>query len=619
MAHRVEYNERGTRARIIVDLDGASLDADANPIGSEWQTLKNVLTNLPGVLQKRGAIVNAGANSTDIVSNSTGVLAFYDGPPRAAAALRPYLGTELATASSVAGTAQASSSGGYFSFGVLAYPVSKAPTVDEWLILSGRDAGNATYPNRPTRTTICAGSNQAPYTTGTVTVASGSAAVTGSGTTFTSAMEGATLEVTGDTYLYAYYRVRRVVSATVLYLDRPFAGSNPGAGRSYTIRGTISILFAVTANPFGAAGQDQCFKLACGAWGRLVVASTREAGPTGTVGNDTPEYPSRIRWSGAIGSDDGVSGASGFYAWDSNGYVDLSAKYGEILALVPSRDSVLAFQSSGLTVIHGDPVYDGTGSLDISETHPGVAINGGFAFESTPEGVFFFDKNVGACVYDGTRVVRLGDARVTRTMLPYGITAVGYYDGKVLFSGTTTPGIFVFDTATAQWSLQVPPAIVSCLIAGRVENDEDVVGLGGGTQVVNLANMFDAPGVAATDWDSSAFVVDIKTGKIGDAVAKLRPERAFITYRLTDLSTTNPYLSATITTGLPDTSDSQHTYTNGATELIETTDVETRELQINLDRDPMAQIRLLQSNAAGKLEIYSIVIDCAVEGEGFSS
>lgn len=617
--HRVEYSKSGDRARVIIDLDGASLDSDANAIGSQWQTLKNVLTGTTGVLQKRGAIVNAGANSTDI-NDASGKLAFYDGQLWSGNTFRPYVGVCL-DGSTIEMYAQnaGSSRASIVSSAAYGLPVSKSPSVAGWIVLAGREAANSTYPNRAAKVFLFGGSaTSSGHTSGSVTVAAGSASVTGSGTSWTSSMEGMSFIVDTDTYAAAPYQVRKVLSSTSLILDRPYAGSATGAGLAHTM--AMAVTYAVAAaSPFGTANSDARFKLAASCWGRLVVASTREPGDAAAVSDSTQEFKSRIRWSGVVDSDDGAGGATGMFAWDANGHVDLAAKYGEVLALVPARDSVLAFQESGLTVIHGAPVFDGAGSIDISETHPGVAINGGFAFESTPEGVFFFDKNVGPCVYDGTRVVRLGDKRVTRTMLPYGITAVGYYDGKVLFSGTTTAGIFVFDTATGQWSLQIPPAVVSCLIAGRVENDEDVVGLGAGVQVVNLANMFDAPGVSAADWDSTAFVVDVKTGKIGDPVAQLRPERAYVSYRLTDLSTTNPYVTATVTAGLPDTSDSQHAHSSAATELVETTDVETKILELNLARDPMVQLRMLQSNAAGKLELYSVIVECCVEGEGPSS
>lgn len=618
MAHRIDSLGEG-RARVTIDLNGASLDADALPIGASWVTLTNMLSDLPGVLRKRGAITDAGGNTTDI-NDASGALAFYDGPLRSGVTLRPYSGV-CNDAGAIEWSTQYSSSGRQSSgFGATgALPVSKLPVVNDCLLIVGREAASATYPNRAASDSlIYSGGSTTGIGAGTATMTSGSAIVTGSGTSWTSAIEGIFFSVDTDTSYRAFYIVKSVVSTTSLILDRPYAGSATGAGLA--ISGSrVRNLHAPTAGPWGVANSIVACKVAAAAWGRIAAGSTREAGATGTPGSSTPEYRSRIRWSGLIGSDDGAGAVTGMYAWHVDGYVDLASTFGEILALVPLGDALLAFQESGLTVLRGAPVYDGAGSLDASEVHRGVAINGGFAFESTPEGVFFFDKNVGPCVYDGQRVQRIGDKRVTRTMIPYGITACGYYDGKVVFSGTTTKGLFVFDTATGQWTFHDPGAAIHCLIAGRVEQNEDLVGLGSGTQVVNVTNMFDAPGVAASDWDGTSIIADIKTGKLGDAITHLRPERMYVTYRLTDLTTTNPYLTTTTTTGLPDTSATNYTYSNAATELIETTDVETKVLELNLQADPMMQLRVLQVNGAGKLEIFSVVIDCTVEGEGASN
>lgn len=626
MAHRIDYSGNGTRARVQIDLNGASLDSDANPIGSQWQTLQNVLTHLPGVLQKRGAIVDAGGNSTDI-NDTVGALAFYDGP-ETGGTYRAYVGvcadganTEIFLQTEATSRFEAISGSGL-------YPtmLSKLPTVANNLIICG--AGGVADPaDVPGLALLYGGSGYTAATTyivGTATFTVGSTTVTGSGTTWTAAMEGMYCKNDADSAsrVSSWYRIAKRISNTEVQLDRPYNGDSAGAGKSYTFQNVVTHNLAA-ASPFGVSDNTNArYRFAAGAWNRLLVAGTQEGGVASSGGTSAPRYLTRLRWGATLGSDEGPNDAAAgtVYGFDPNGFIDLFDRFGEIVAApVPWRDAVLVFQQSGVTVLRGAPVYDGAGSLDASEVHPGVVINGGFAFEATSEGVFFFDKNIGPCVYDGSSVQRIGDARVTRTMMPYGITAVGYYDGKALFSGSTLPGTFVFDTRTQQWSLQTAPAYVSCLIPGRVENNEDVVGLGAGKQVVNLANMFDAPGVAATDWTGGVIGVDIKTGKIGDALTMLRPERMYVTYRLTDLSTTNPYLTATVTTGLPDTSNAEHTYANASTALAETTDVETKVLEIEMDRDPMMQLRLLQVNGAGKLEIYSVVIDCSVEGEGPSS
>ncbi len=66
----------------------------------------------------------------------------------------------------------------------------------------------------------------APYTTGTVTLTHGSTAVTGSGTTFTTAMTGRGFRATGRDEIYEF----SYVSATAATLDRPFEGTTGSTG-----------------------------------------------------------------------------------------------------------------------------------------------------------------------------------------------------------------------------------------------------------------------------------------------------------------------------------------------------------------------------------------------------
>lgn len=62
----------------------------------------------------------------------------------------------------------------------------------------------------------------APYETGTVTVTNGSATVTGSGTTFTSAMVGRKFRANGET---AYYTIKSFTSTTEVILDQAYTGT----------------------------------------------------------------------------------------------------------------------------------------------------------------------------------------------------------------------------------------------------------------------------------------------------------------------------------------------------------------------------------------------------------
>lgn len=66
----------------------------------------------------------------------------------------------------------------------------------------------------------------APYETGTVTVTNGSKTVTGSGTTFTSAMVGRKIRVSSAT---SYYRISAFVSATEITLQNAYQGDTASA------------------------------------------------------------------------------------------------------------------------------------------------------------------------------------------------------------------------------------------------------------------------------------------------------------------------------------------------------------------------------------------------------
>ena len=65
------------------------------------------------------------------------------------------------------------------------------------------------------------------YSTGTVSITSGSASVTGTTTTWTSAMDGMRFQVDGDSEVYT---VREFISTTSLTLDRPYAGTTVSGG-----------------------------------------------------------------------------------------------------------------------------------------------------------------------------------------------------------------------------------------------------------------------------------------------------------------------------------------------------------------------------------------------------
>jgi hypothetical protein len=77
----------------------------------------------------------------------------------------------------------------------------------------------------------------APYSTGTVALTNGSLTVTGTGTTWTAAMDKRTFRVDGRTELYTFY----YANATSGELDRPYEGETAAAA-TYGIQQNIYVL-----------------------------------------------------------------------------------------------------------------------------------------------------------------------------------------------------------------------------------------------------------------------------------------------------------------------------------------------------------------------------------------
>ena len=78
------------------------------------------------------------------------------------------------------------------------------------------------------------------YTTGTVTVANGSANVTGSGTTFAADMVGRVFQLTSDGEDRLWYRVKTFTSTTAIVLENVYEGSGT-SGLSYKIAEVFNV------------------------------------------------------------------------------------------------------------------------------------------------------------------------------------------------------------------------------------------------------------------------------------------------------------------------------------------------------------------------------------------
>lgn len=634
-------------ADVAVDIGNASLDSDLDPTVSQFQVLNNFVTGGPGAISKRGGILNAGGNASNasVVTKPITPIAFYDGPI-GANPLRPYIAfdwTDYPAFPQLITLNMLNSSAGLsvvpISSGLPAYPVSKIPTIDGLLVFAGTYASDSSG-YTPGYVQFMSGSaSVTQYGTGSVTMVLGSPSVVGSGTAWTAAMVGSIFIINNDSIPYQlnYYRVASVNSGTSITLDRPYNGDTAiGAGTAYSIINSVQAFGNASSGFTSTAGGLGLLAKVVASYGRrMFLASIGEF-----VGTNAPTmHKNRIRWSGTIGStnadETGYANAasSGMFNFNANGYIDLGSQYGEILAMAPMQNSLVVFQTSGMTNLVGTPLWSSATGLDPTAVFPTVAINGGFAFETTPYGVFFFDKVAGPCLFDGTKVTRIGVNRVAQSMLPYDIVAVGYYNGKVLFSGSAQAGIFVYDIDLDSWSFHTPPAPVSPIIAGRVENSESIVGVCG-KRIVNLQNLFDNPGVQVNDFDGTQIVANFQTGYIGETTNMIRPERMFVTYRCSDPGATAPYLLTTVRTGFQsiptsggfdvelfdvglfdDGDDSQRTFASASTDFTATGSIVTKEVEVvNIQRDTMMSIALTTVGNTGRVDVMAVEVDAVFEG-----
>ncbi len=614
--HRIDYSKDGASARITLDLDDATLDADLDPVSARYVTLKNVLVDKPGPVIKRGAMTKPIGNV--LTAATFGGFGVYKGPRRGGVSRDVNLGVTTGEVfyyeidGSSAGVAIGDALRSTTGFVLRPRSIRGAVMAEDQMVFAGNPVVGK-----------YGGSIMAIHSTGTATMTTGSKNVTLSTSldaTQQTNIIGAYILNTQDSVATRFcYQVVGVTSATVIVIDRNYAGSRSTLASTFEIN-PVSFLYK---NP-GVAGQytdlacEACTSLA---WKRLVLLQTYETDANGTE----VAMPSRLRWSGLLGAGpsdlEGTAPFYGMHGFHASGYLDFPTDYGDLVNGVEFGGSYAVVSKRRLSILSGAPSFDSAGTLDFAAVYPvhGASIR---SICASPYGVFFYDRKDGAMLWDGSGAPRkLSSRRVLSLLRSYEPTEVGYYNDHVFFMSAT--GGLLYSVLADAWSEITGDVAVSYVQPGRDTGTDAtsqyLAGVSSSRYVVNLANVIDSPGGAAADWGDTTILVDIKTGKIGDGQRLLRPTKMIVSYRATDLTTTNPSITATLTTGLPDTSDTAHTFTDSTT-LVESTDVETKVIEITtIDRDPMAQLRLLQVNAAGKLDIYSVVIDCDVEGEGPSS
>lgn len=631
MAHQIKFSKDGSQARVQLDFSSASMDLDLDAYSAGFVTLKNVIRHKSWVLQKRGSVKLAVASQS---IGAGGVLAYYDGTLRNGTTQKPYYA--LADANN---TAQ----------------VTGVPIV----VNSTDGPQNATDPTGfPTMVgsdfLLCAGSFRpilmaggtahTPLSGASGVFTTGSTAVTGLAGMSTSNIGSLICNTQDSATTIATYQIVDCPTATTATLDRVYGGSRSTLASTWTARSVDPFRTGSTASG-SSDGAVRAFTH-CTMWQRIVYANC-------TSPVDGYTKPNMIRWGGLIGSTEGTSPYVGAYASHANGFIDgVSLQLGDILTITQHGDVLAVLHKRGLTLIHGAPTYSGIGSVDASMAFPSIGRYSARGMVSTPYGLFLYDSVAGLMVWRGAgRPEPVVPGRLTAPNLAIsaGLTGweLGYYrDYVIITNATGALGSYMYHIPT-QSLVNYTTGTLSYLQRGRDggtagTGDHYLVGMGSdnnGYQVMNLSNMFDNPGDRGVDdtlTTGNPFVVDMKTGKIGDPRTILRPTRMFVTYRATTASglAPPPQVQLTLQSGMNDyggaslwdtalwdsgvwDGDSWNAFTTSAGALPNTGDgIVTKVVELSLEHDPMVQVRALQVNAGSKFELYSIVIDCDVESEG---
>jgi hypothetical protein len=608
MPHRVEYSKDGAKATVYVDFKDASLDNNLDPTVARFVTLKNVLVHHLGVLKRRGALKYAVQEATFA---SLG-MAFcnYHGIARSGVTHKPYY---------------------YFPVGGTPAGQDNGADIQLWSTTGSTTAGiglgfptmigDQTVAMDTSAGIVIAGGTLHAEKSGAAGVfTTGSTAVTGL-SSMTSAHIGSLITMTqGASTVRATYQIVAVPTGTTATLDRAYGGDRSTVASTWTVR-SLEVLRTTDGviAPSGITDNIAPAEAICSAWGRLVVAAHYSGSLT--------SFGTRIRWSGLIRSQEGTTPFTGEHGFHPNGYLDVNPQLGRIQALVPHRNAVVVQHEFGLTILYGSPTFEDVGSLDASST---ILTKGVFPYRSivsTPYGLYVLDAAAGLLKWDGgEHLVPAVPGRdiLANTGTVSGLNStngreLGYYRDYIFVSTKTfSPSSYMFHIPTGSLIEvdYVPQRMTHGRNTGIADTGDHYLAGSDALGVYNIANMVDYPGTIALDAGGNNFNVDVKTGSMGDFRFFFRARKAWLSYRTTDLTTTNPEARLTVTSGLPDTSDTDHTWTSPSARFPETTNVETVVTEISIDRDPMIQARVLQVNGAGKFDLYALTIECEVEGRG---
>lgn len=598
---------------------------------------KNLLLDVDGVARRRGVTKVGAVGAYDIVATTSGaVLAAFRGTTLSSTSVvGPYLATTLPSAGTSANSYVQGTAGAAPTVATqVAVPVSRLACISGQIVSVGRNNSSSTYPNQPYYLNLMSATQRATYNTGTVTPTPGSAVMTGSGTTWTADMEGLYMLLSADNNGYQKsYLVRKVVSATSIILDEPYQGDQSTAGKSYSLMMFATLRAGTkTTCPWGTSSTSvPAARLACEYGNRLVIGWTKE-NPTAAnppLDAEAPEYKYRLRWSGIIGSQEGYDSnvatsatnnkaIVGMWAWHNNGYLDLNSRFGGLQAMRAFNGALVVWQETGMTVLFGTPVFNGTGSLDATTTYSDIAINGGFAYEETEHGIFFIDKKRGPMVYTGSgKPDALPMSRyIKNTVRAY--DHVGYVNDHVIFLnsgiGSATFEAWMFHVPSQRWS-RITNSSSFTITHPQRSNDHECCALlenGSGSRVISLDSLTRPDGTVA-DVDGSTFQVSLMSQHYGDTSVLHRVQEVMATMRY---SGTTPTVYAYCYNTMPASQSGQdiNPLVTFSTSNPGNANLKTYKKEVTTDAGSAVRVEILGDEALGFFEVTNIRMRGVTEG-----
>lgn len=651
--NRFEYLDGGKRFRLTLDtFDGAAI-----PDGLEFAPdyyladrskaafLINLLCDQDGILRKRGSMsdVDGSAIYSGILSTVHSTAEFTN--PFSSVTIGPYLGTTVPSAGTrPTGYLKASSSAGT-SIGVGPHPVSKLPYVDGKFVWCGQDYSSSTVTTRPDYVRLVC-PNVSSYSTGTVTMTANGTTVTGAGTTWTAAMVGALFAVSDSIGYRRAYTIKSIdTSAQTLVLSEPYRGDQLTAGRPYTIS-QQELLYGgqKSTSAWGSNAASYAHaRVACEHGQRLWLGFTRE--PESSTADPAAATslikPSRLRWSGIIGSQEGYDPAaavsatnneasSGIRAWSANGFIDLNTRFGSIVAMKSYGGALIVWQESGMTVVHGSPTFSGAGSLDVTTTYPGISIKDGFSFDENDDGLFFVDTKKGMMVYrPGAPPRSIPQPQAFRHAVQTRIDdmivcAYGEYiivtprSTTLLATYGSASGILLIHTPTMRWSSMTTTTLSDYTIAG-------IVPTGLGYPSIVLAKSASSKGYSLeylitgnsgnADGDGGYIECAYSSLMYGEYGVRVRPEAVYTTMRVKGITTDGPSVFL-IMGGAPGTGSTPYDLLTSTATADNGQRVQTFTWHPEVEECDTfgVEIRDSSTDRSTRLDIIQIVVEGTIEG-----